>query len=49
MTAFRIWGLIGRETFDQTFPSANAWRAGRSLNERRYEVEVLGMKSEATE
>lgn len=44
---FRVWGIFGGEQFDTVFPSAAAWRAWRRLNERRYEVEVLGMKSEA--
>lgn len=44
---FRVWGKFEGEAFDKTFPNACAWRAWRALNERRYEIEVLGMQSGA--
>jgi len=44
---FRVWGMKADEAFNQVFPSVSAWKAWRRLNERRYEVEVHGMKSEA--
>lgn len=44
---FRVWGVFDGKPFDRNFPSAAAWRVWRSLNERRYGIEVLGMKSEA--
>lgn len=45
--AFRVWGTMAAEAFDRTFPSVECWRAWRRLNERRYPIEVFGMKSEA--
>jgi len=44
---FHVWGMFGNELFDRVFPSAAAWKAWRRINERRYEIEVFGMKSEA--
>jgi|GEM_PF-3580885 len=44
---FHVWGIFGNELFDRVFPSAAAWKAWRRINERRYEIEVFGMKSEA--
>ncbi|MBB3445482.1 hypothetical protein FHT93_005361 [Rhizobium sp. BK379] len=45
--AFRVWGTMAAEVFDKLFPSVECWRAWRRLNERRYPIEVFGMKSEA--
>lgn len=42
---FRVWGVFGNEQFDKTFPSVACWKAWRRLNERRYEIEVIGMAS----
>lgn len=44
---FRVWGVFDGEVFDRTFPTATAWSAWRRINERRYQIEVLGMASEA--
>lgn len=44
-TPFRVWGMFAGERFDREFPSIAAWRAWRRINERRYEIEVYGMKS----
>ncbi len=42
---FRVWGVFGGEQFDKVFPSVTCWNAWKRLNERRYEIEVLGMAS----
>jgi hypothetical protein len=44
---FRVWGVFDGEVFDRTFPTATAWSAWRRINERRYQIEVFGMASEA--
>lgn len=44
---FRVWGVFDGEVFDRTWPTAAAWSAWRRLNERRYQIEVRGMASEA--
>ncbi|GAA5657099.1 hypothetical protein Brsp06_03473 [Brucella sp. NBRC 13694] len=44
---FKVWGKIAGDVFEKVFPTVTAWQAWRRLNERRYEIEVHGMKSEA--
>ena len=44
---FRVWGTFDGKVFDRVWPSAAAWSAWRRLNERRYQIEVRGMVSEA--
>ncbi|GAA5666963.1 hypothetical protein Brsp07_05486 [Brucella sp. NBRC 14130] len=44
---FKVWGKIAGDAFEKVFPTVAAWKAWRRLNERRYEIEVFGMKSEA--
>ena len=44
---FKVWGKIAGDMFERVFPTVAAWKAWRRLNERRYEIEVFGMQSEA--